>query len=144
MQHFILVFTVLCILFSRKSVGPDQLEEESSSYSHSAGESLFLVNALSIGYSMFCVGYGIYTSPLPSVYFITNTKYCIYYLALTQLFLLLVSHLEMYTLCSILLQFVQWSLISVLAMDAFTWDKWILLAAFFVRFFFIIIWEASL
>ena len=144
MHHFILVFTVLCILFSRKSVGPDQLEEESSSYSHSAGESLFLVNALSIGYSMFFVGYGIYTSPLPSVYFITNTKYCIYYLALTQLFLLLVSHLEMYTLCSILLQFVQWSLISVLAMDAFTWDKWILLAAFFVRFFFIIIWEASL
>ena len=43
---------------------------------------------------------------LPSVYFITNTKHCITYLALTQLFPVLVSHPEMYTLCSILLHFV--------------------------------------
>ena len=35
---------------------------------------------------------------LPSVYFITNTKHCINYLALTQLFPVLVSHPEMYTL----------------------------------------------
>ena len=41
-----------------------------------------------------------------SVYFITNTKHCITYLALTQLFPVLVSHPEMYTLCSILLHFV--------------------------------------
>ena len=31
---------------------------------------------------------------LPSVYFITNTKHCITYLALTQLFPVLVSHPE--------------------------------------------------
>ena len=43
---------------------------------------------------------------LPKVYFITNTKHCITYLALTQLFPVLVSHPEMYTLCSILLHFV--------------------------------------
>ena len=43
---------------------------------------------------------------LPSVYFITNTKHCITYLALTQLFSVFVSHPEMYTLCSILLHFV--------------------------------------
>ena len=50
---------------------------------------------------MFCVGYGIYEgAELPSVYFITNTKYCITYLALTQLFPVLVSHPEMYTVCS--------------------------------------------
>ena len=80
---------------------------------------------------MFCVGYGIHTrerssrvymyrlfnvlcwlwnkyegAELPSVYFITNTKHCITYLALTQLFPVLVSHPEMYTLCSILLHFV--------------------------------------
>ena len=36
---------------------------------------------------MFCVGYGIYEgAELPSVYFIINTKHCITYLALTQLF----------------------------------------------------------
>ena len=43
-------------------------------------------SVVSIGYSMFCVGYGIYTPSSPSVYFITNTKHCITYLALTQLF----------------------------------------------------------
>ena len=41
----------------------------------------------------------------------------------------------MYTLCSILLHFVKGSLISVLAMDAFKWDKWILLAGFLIDFF---------
>ena len=43
---------------------------------------------------------------LPSVYFITNTKHCITYLALTQLFPVLNSHPDMYTLCSILLHYV--------------------------------------
>ena len=43
---------------------------------------------------------------LPSVYFITNTKHCITYLALTQLFPVIVSRPEMYTLCSMLLHFV--------------------------------------
>ena len=57
------------------------------------------------------------------------------YLALTQLFPVLVSHPEMYTLCSILLHYVKESPISFLAMDAFTWDKWILLAAFLLDFF---------
>ena len=55
--------------------------------------------------------------------------------ALAQLFPVLLSHPEMYTLCSILLHFVYESLISFLAMDAFTWDKWILLAAFLLHFF---------
>ena len=72
---------------------------------------------------------------LPSVYFITSTKHCITYLALTQLLPVLVSHPEMDTLCSILLHFVWESLISSLARDAFTWDKWILLAAFLLHFF---------
>ena len=81
-----------------------------------------------IGYSIFlCWLWNIYEGEeLPSVYFITSTKHCITYLALTQLFPVLVSHSEMYTLCSISFR----SLISLLAMDAFTWDKWILLAAF--------------
>ena len=43
---------------------------------------------------------------LPSVYFITNTKHCITYLALTKLFPVLVLHPEMYTLCRMLLYFV--------------------------------------
>ena len=47
---------------------------------------------------------GLYRENL--VYFITNTKHCITYLALTQLFPVLVSHPEMYTLCGILLHFV--------------------------------------
>ena len=83
---------------------------------------------------MFCVGYGIYTRER-SVYFITNTKHCITYLALPQLFSVLIIHPEMYTLFSILLHFVWESLISILAMDAFTWDKWISLAAFLLDFF---------
>ena len=59
---------------------------------------------LRVGYSMFCVGYGIYTRERsPSVYFMTNTKHCITYLALIQLFPVLISHPEMYSLCSILL-----------------------------------------
>ena len=64
----------------------------------------------SIGFSMFCVGNGIINlyegTELQSVYFITNTKHCIAYLALTQLFPVLVSNPEMYTLCIILLHFV--------------------------------------
>ena len=60
---------------------------------------------------MFCVGNGIYTRER-SVYFINNTKHCITYLALTPLFPVLISHPEMYTLCSVLLHFVQESLIS--------------------------------
>ena len=97
-------------------------------------------------YSLFnvlCLLCNIYEgAQLPSVYFITNTKHCITYLALTHLFSVLISHPEMYTLCSVLLHYVQESLISFLAIDAFTWDKWILLAAFLLDFFFKIIWEA--
>ena len=82
-------------------------------------------------FNVLCWLWNIYEgAELPSVYFITNTKHCITYLALTQLFPVLISHPEMYTLCSILLHYVLESLISILAMDAFTWDKWILLAAF--------------
>ena len=44
---------------------------------------------------------------LPSVYFITNTKHCKTYLALAQLFPVLVSHPKMYTLYSILLHYVK-------------------------------------
>ena len=58
-------------------------------------------------------------------------NYYITYLALTQLFPVLISHREMYTLS-----------ISILAMDAYTCDKWILLAAFLLDFFFKIILEA--
>ena len=50
-------------------------------------------------FNVLCWLWNIYEgAPLPSVYFITNTKHCITYLALTQLF-----PPEMYTLCSILL-----------------------------------------
>ena len=47
-----------------------------------------------------------------------------------------VSNREIYTLCSILLHFVSEFVISCLAMDAFTWDKLILLAVFLLDFFF--------
>ena len=58
-------------------------------------------------FNVLCWLWNIYEgAELPSVYFITNTKHCITYLALTQLFPVLVSHPEMYTLCSILLHFV--------------------------------------
>ena len=87
-------------------------------------------------FNVLCWLWNIYEgAKLPSVYFITNTKHCITYLALTQLFPVLISHPEMYTLCSILLHFVKESLISFLALDAFTWDNWILLAAFLLDFF---------
>ena len=57
-------------------------------------------------FNVLCWLWNIYEgAELPSVYFITNTKHCITYLALTQLFPVLVSHPEMYTLCSILLHF---------------------------------------
>ena len=58
---------------------------------------MMIKSKLGLGYSMFCVGYGIYMRE-PSVYFITNTKHCITYLAMTQLFPVLVSQPEMYTL----------------------------------------------
>ena len=58
-------------------------------------------------FNVLCWLWNIYEgAELPSVYFITNTKHCITYLALTQLFPVLVSRPEMYTLCSILLHFV--------------------------------------
>ena len=58
-------------------------------------------------FNVLCWLWNIYEgAELPSVYFITNTKHCITYLALTQLFPVLVSHPEMYTICSILLHFV--------------------------------------
>ena len=94
-------------------------------------------------FNVLCWLWNIYEgAKLPSVYFINNTKHCITYLALTQLFPLLVSHPEMYTLCCILLHFVYESLISILALDTFTWEKWILLAEFLLVFFFKFIWEA--
>ena len=50
---------------------------------------------------MFFVGYGIYSrAELPSVYFITNTKQCVTYLNLTQLFAALLTsrfHILKYT-----------------------------------------------
>ena len=58
-------------------------------------------------FNVLCWLWNIYEgAELPSVYFITNTKHCITYLALTQLFPVLVSHPEMYTVCSILLHFI--------------------------------------
>ena len=74
--------------------------------------------------SMFGVGCEIYTRELPSVYFITNIKHCITYLALTQLVPTLISHPEMYTLYSICC--ITFRSFYFLVMDAFTWDKWIL------------------
>ena len=50
-------------------------------------------------FNVLCWLWNIYEgAELPSVYFITNTKHCITYLALTQLFPVLVSHPEMYIL----------------------------------------------
>ena len=58
-------------------------------------------------FNVLCWLWNIYEgAELPSVYFINNTKHCITYLALTQLFPVLISHPEMYTLCSILQLFV--------------------------------------
>ena len=58
-------------------------------------------------FNVLCWLWNIYEGAgLPSVYFITNTKHCIIYLALTQLFPVFVSHPEMYTVCSMLLHFV--------------------------------------
>ena len=83
-------------------------------------------------FNVLCWLWNIYEgAELPSVYFINNTKHCITCLALTQLFPVLISHPEMYTLCSFCL-----GVISFLAMDAFAWDKWILLEAFLLDFFF--------
>ena len=44
------------------------------------------------------------------------------------------SYREIYVLCSILLHFIWEYVISFLAMNAFRWDKWILLATFFLIF----------
>ena len=58
-------------------------------------------------FNVLCWLWNIYEgAELPGVYFINNTKHCITYLALTQLFPVLISHPEMYTLCSFLLLFV--------------------------------------
>ena len=58
-------------------------------------------------FNVLCWLWNIYEgAELPSVYFINNTKHCITYLALTKLFPVLISHPEMYTLCSFLLLFV--------------------------------------
>ena len=62
-------------------------------------------------FNVLCWLWNIYEgAELPSVYFITNTKHCITYLALTQLFPALVSRPEMYTLCSVLLHCVSFLL----------------------------------
>ena len=59
-------------------------------------------------FNVLCWLWNIYEgAELPSVYFITNTKHCITYLALTKVFPVFGSHPEMYTLCSILLHFVK-------------------------------------
>ena len=78
---------------------------------------------------MFYVGYEIYTRELPCVYFITNIKHCITYLALTPSFHILK--------CTHYIAFAALRLgVSIfLVMDAFTWNKWILLAAFLLEFF---------
>ena len=86
-------------------------------------------------FNVLCRLWNIYEgAELPSVYFITNTKHYITYLALIHMFPVFVSHPEMYILCSISLHYVEESLISFLAMDAFRWAKWILLAAFLLDF----------
>ena len=82
---------------------------------------------------MFCVGYGIYTrehNQHNKLYNLFSTDPAVSCVADKQ-----VSHHEIYTLCSILMHFILVSVISCLAMDAFTWDKWILLAAFLLEFF---------
>ena len=62
-------------------------------------ELIFLFHMLKYRlFNVLCWLWNIYEgAELPSVYFITNTKHCITYLALTQLFHVLVSHPEMYT-----------------------------------------------
>ena len=75
-------------------------------------------------FNVLCWLWNIYEgAPLPSVYFITNTKHCITYLALTQLFPVLIHILKCthyVAFCCIAFM----GLISFLAVDAFTWDKW--------------------
>ena len=46
-----------------------------------------------------------------------------------------VLHAHVYTICIILLFFILEAVISFLAMDAFTWEKWTYLAAFLLDFF---------
>ena len=90
---------------------------------------------------MFCAGYGISMRErkLPIVYFIINTKHCTTYLALTQLFPVLISHPEMYTVCSISFRSL-----------SFHFQPWMhphgqmdfSSCIFVIFFFFKIIWEA--
>ena len=88
-------------------------------------------------FNVLCWLFNIYEGvELPSVYFITNTKYCITYLALTQLFPVFWQAgftswniRIMYYFDAFQLGFCH----SFLAMDALTmltWDKWLLLADF--------------
>ena len=99
-------------------------------------------NIICIGYSMFCVGYGIYIrgSGAPECIF-QNKHKTLYKLfspdpALSCAADTQASHCEIYILCTILLHFIKEMVISILAMDAFTWDIWILLEAFLLDFFF--------
>ena len=81
---------------------------------------------IGVGYSMFCVDYGIFY--YINVYFITTTKHYISYLSLTQPFPVLLTsrfHIVKYT------HYVAFHLVVChffLAMGAFSSDKWILLA----------------
>ena len=80
---------------------------------------------------MLCVQWGALVTLLPRIYSITNTKHCITYLALTQLFPLLLTirfHIMKYT------QYVAFGCVSFRSLS-FTWDKWILLAAFLLDLF---------
>ena len=80
---------------------------------------------------MFYVGYGIVRGSGAPVCIFHNKHKTLYNLFSPDPGVSCVgSHPEMYTLCSILLHFVKKCLISSLAMNAFTWDKWILLTAF--------------
>ena len=92
-------------------------------------------------FNVLCWLWNIYEgAELPSVYFITNTKHCITYLALTQLFPVLISHPEMYTLCSFLLHCVYGSHF-IFRQECVHMGQMDFISSIFVRFFFKIIWE---
>ena len=69
-----------------------------------------------------------------------DTKHCLTYLALTQLFPVFLTnwfHIVKYTHNVAFAAFnLGVTVFSFLAMNAFTWDEWILLAAFLLDFFF--------
>ena len=101
---------------------------------------LALDNQLCIGYSKFCVGYGIYTREPRSECLFDNHYKTLYYLfspdpAVSCVGDKLVSHREIYTLCSLLLHLIL-EFVIFLAMDAFTWFKCILIASFLLEFFY--------